>query len=553
MNKALLKFIALFNPLLRRFGIHTGQMHAILLAKLTVDDRSSTNMMGQKRTYNPILKILLMLGFGFFMIFFLIIAEQPLLAHTIFFIVFMVMMISTLIADFTNVIIDVRDNYTILPRPVNDSTFTVARILHIFLHLVKLVLPLVLPAMIYLLVKEDILVFLAFIIEILSAVLISVFLVNALYLAILRFMKPERFRDVIAYFQIGFIIIIFIGYYVMPRLADQKMLDHIDLLNHWLSYWLPPVWMAGLHELAKGSFTLWNGIFALLTILVPIFSLFLIVKYMAPGFNMKIAQMGSASSDIMDPSDPDQRNKLILADWLAKNLTFSRLEHAGFQITWRLSARIREFKVSSYPSFAFIPLYFFYLIFVNNKDQSLAERWQHLPLGKSYLLLLYLLVFISFTVLQQITRANKYQASWVFYTIPNSKPGRLLAGMFKAVMFKFFLPLALLISVFVFWVWGWRIFPDVILAISNDIFISLIIASALTRKFPFSEPVKIDRQMGRIFDIMLVALLPLGIGFVHQFISQWPLVVYIFIFISLLSNWLLFREYASLEWKQIKN
>ena len=39
MNNLLLKFVLLFNPIWRKFGVDTYQMEAILSAKLMMDDR----------------------------------------------------------------------------------------------------------------------------------------------------------------------------------------------------------------------------------------------------------------------------------------------------------------------------------------------------------------------------------------------------------------------------------------------------------------------------------------------------------------------------------
>jgi len=60
----------------------------------------------------------------------------------------------TLIADFTAVLIDVRDNFIIIPKPINDKTFVLSRLLHIFIHLCKSVIPMCLPALIMLAVQN---------------------------------------------------------------------------------------------------------------------------------------------------------------------------------------------------------------------------------------------------------------------------------------------------------------------------------------------------------------------------------------------------------------
>ena len=63
------------------------------------------------------------------------------------------MLSATLISDFTSVLIDIRDNAIILPKPVNDSTVIVARLLHIFIHICKIVVPMSLPGLVMMIVE----------------------------------------------------------------------------------------------------------------------------------------------------------------------------------------------------------------------------------------------------------------------------------------------------------------------------------------------------------------------------------------------------------------
>ena len=74
---------------------------------------------------------------------------------TIYFTLYIFMLASTLITDFTSVLIDVRDNYIILPKPVSDRTVVVARLLHISIHISKLVLPMALPGIIFVWIKYN--------------------------------------------------------------------------------------------------------------------------------------------------------------------------------------------------------------------------------------------------------------------------------------------------------------------------------------------------------------------------------------------------------------
>jgi len=118
---------------------------------------------------------------------------------TIFFSMFIFMLAATLITDFTSVLIDTRDNLIILPKPVSDATFVTSRLMHIAIHINKLLLPLALPALIALIVLYGPATIVPFILMTFFATLLSIFLVNAVYLLILQLVKPsklaERFYD----------------------------------------------------------------------------------------------------------------------------------------------------------------------------------------------------------------------------------------------------------------------------------------------------------------------------------------------------------------------
>ncbi len=64
--------------------------------------------------------------------------------------VYLLTMCITLITDFSYVLIDPRDNYILLPRPVSDRTLVVSRLLHISLHISKIAVPMSLSAFIFL-------------------------------------------------------------------------------------------------------------------------------------------------------------------------------------------------------------------------------------------------------------------------------------------------------------------------------------------------------------------------------------------------------------------
>ena len=253
---------------------------------------------------------------------------------TLFFSMFIFMLAATLISDFTSVLIDVRDNYTILPKPVNDKTVVMSRLLHILVHISKIVLPMVLPGVIYLCISYDISAgFILFILS-LFVVLFTLFLINAVYIFILRITTPQKFQNVISYFQIVFAIVIFSSYQVIPRMLGSMGNINLDYSQHPALLFAPPFWFAvawqTLYTLSG------NGIAVVLTtgsFLVPVVCIIIVVKYFAPSFNKKLAMVsGSDAGNNTVSTERTKQYRITYSQQLASLVTKRGAERTGFYL-----------------------------------------------------------------------------------------------------------------------------------------------------------------------------------------------------------------------------
>jgi len=155
MDKIFLRFVTFLDPVLEKAGVDTYQLYQILKVRLLMDNRRPSAMFAARRNAtnntnvrNPWLTSIFTVVLGFLMSLLLFLGTGPYVAQTFYFLVFMVMMSLTLISDFTTVLIDVRDQFILLPRPVNDRTIAVSRILHISIYVLRLALLQGLPGMV---------------------------------------------------------------------------------------------------------------------------------------------------------------------------------------------------------------------------------------------------------------------------------------------------------------------------------------------------------------------------------------------------------------------
>jgi hypothetical protein len=128
-------------------GVNTSQLNSILLTKLIIDDRRPNTLHQTGRRKSKPVKgatlgtMLLSAVMGAFFLICFSIGKDYTTHLTVYFSMYIFLLASSLISDFTSVLIDVRDNYIILPKPVTDRTVLVGRLLHIIINLSNIVLP----------------------------------------------------------------------------------------------------------------------------------------------------------------------------------------------------------------------------------------------------------------------------------------------------------------------------------------------------------------------------------------------------------------------------
>lgn len=558
MNKLLLKIVGLFNPLWRAMGIDRGQLLAILEARLIMDGRR-VSVFGQNRsTTEPKRQDLLGMAVFFFIGLFMLILfdafRLPITALTIYFTVWMFMLAMTLISDFTEVLIDVRDNLIILPRPVSDRTVAIARLVHIGIYLFKITLAYVIPAFIFTTIAWWPLGGLVFVLQVFLSEIIVIFFVNLTYLFILRITSPKRFREIISWFQIAFSAIVLSSYYLLPRILDFESLREADILDLPISYFLPSTWVAALWPiLGEGKFS--GNILALgaLAFVTPMVAIFLISEVLAKHFNRKMMALAEGGSGGQEQEKKPATRQLIKESWstrLAGWMTRSPAERAAFEWAWAMTSRSRDYKLKSYPSIAFaIVLFFYYSL---QGSGSLQERWEAMAVGKWHVLLIYLCWIMLNTMVYNSVYTNKHKASWILHASPLKHPGPLFSGTLLAILAAYYTPLMIVIGTAMLFIWGLDIIPDLLLGYVNSIF--LILLSQIIsgkRLLPFSNDWA-NQNKGSNAVIAIISILITGImGFLHYLVVGKMWITLPMAGLISIGIWGLMRAYRQVKWSSI--
>ena len=590
MSKMLLWLVMLPSALWRALGADSAQLRAILQAKLIEDNRKPLAFGGskgverkkKKQTKNTSIKTMfLSFIMGLIYIFPMILTTvDVVMGLAAFYTLFMVFLTFTLVSDFSNVLINTKDKFILFSRPINDKTIMLSRLLYIAIYLFRMVLPMSILAWVMFGIMHGWLAAIWFPIPLILVLFVVLFLVCGMYLFIMRISKPGKFKDVLGYFQIGFSIALFGSWMLSSRMMDPDKIQAIDLAMFDWARWTPPYWIAATYTwVAPATKSLpYTKLLGLLAVAFPLVSLWATIKWLAPSFIKKLAEIDTnvASSDKLNKRKIAKQKNNKLMYWLLGVFNKGEVSKAGFLITWLQTARSRSFKMKVYPAFAYVPVYFVYILMSSSK--SLSEVWTTLPDRGGYIILLYMSFFVILSALGYITMSEQYKAAWVYYAAPLSRPGYVLAGAFKAMWVKFFLPFMIFIAAFVVYVWGASKILDVVLATVNITLFTVSMMIMSNRQLPFSRKEQIKesggksvmRMLGVFFIIGVLASLHGGVsgiasigelllkagldGFISLSFFVWlsTILKIVFLILSSLLLRMVFKELKNTDWNNIK-
>ncbi len=561
-DKIFLWLFMLGSPLYRKINVNISHLKAILTVKLTIDNRRPSTLYQmrskqEKKELNNstlstmlsslVIGALLLISFG--------IGADLTTRLTFFFSMFVFLLAATLISDFTSVLIDVKDNFIILPKPVNDPTFVLYRLLHIAIHISKLLLPMLSPAIVFFLFKGQIIVVVPFIFMSFMATLLVIFLVNAVYILILKITTPGKFQTIISYIQIGFAILIYAAYQLIPRLIDESVTKNLQISQVKYIRLFPPFWFAETCEsFTTFSFGNMQFISLILSIVFPLLCMIVAVKCLAPSFTQKLSMINSSVAEIKNTdveTGKSHKVKSLWIEYLTRKFTTRGGESTGFLFTWKMMGRSRDFKIKVYPFFGYV-FVIFILFILNNKSAVFSDIKEMSAKGRTFfIMLIYFSSLISISALGQIPFSEKFRASWIFHVTPLRMPGPLMTGALKSVIVCFVLPFFLVFALIGTPIIGLKVIPHLLLGCINAVAICSLLAYFNLRKLPFSNPPTAPGSGLTFTKTMLALILPFLFGYIHwSFFERLPALI-IFSLIAIVIIRVSFSLIGKTQWIKI--
>lgn len=446
-------------PVYRRFGIDYKQMRTILKMKMTMDSRREPPLQGygsnandSRKEKNHFFSSLWVYALISIFLLFLFVYDNWVFQYTTYFSYVFVMLFSTMLANFSNILLDVKDSELIGSKPVSQKTMGAAKATHVAIYLVSFTGAVGLAVMAATFYFNGVIAGLLLILLTFLASMWSLGLTIVMYATVLKHFDGERLKNIIAYSQIGLSIFMVMGYYLMGQIFEvidpETFLIEMNLsLGHALIF---PMWFVAPFGLVQEGF---RTVYVVYTVFLILGTAAIAVLYHYN--NDKI----DSNLQKMNKSKAQPSNRSMLERTAAKTLSWDSLERAYFHFTWQLTKNEREFKTRLYPSIASAMVFPVVMFFSSIRgDQPITEQ--------NTMTFLYLPYFtmLAIPMIAVATQFSvNYKGRWQFELSPRHAKGPFFRAVTKVMLVKIMLPMYSLISVLILILTG----PTYILQLVN--------------------------------------------------------------------------------------
>lgn len=470
---------------------------------------------------------------------FIIMGDHYIFQMSLVFGIYLFMIMSTLISDFSSVLLDLRDKNVLLSKPVDAKTVSMAKTVHVFIYMSFISVAFAGIPILVSLVRHGVLFALIFVCEIILADLFIVAVTALIYLLVLKVFDGEKLKDIINYVQIALAIVIAVGYQLIGRLFQFTELSAVFVPKWWQCF-VVPVWFGAPFETLLNAST--NGyyhLFTLLVLLVPLLSILLYLRLM-PVFERNLEKLSNYSGGRREKSRR-------LPEIIARLICFGREERTFYRFSMDMMRNEREFKLQVYPSLG-LSIVFPFLFIMN----EVASGSSSLPLSPNYCLHLYFGAIFLPSVIQMMKCSANYRAAWIYKTAPVKDMGAIFKGTMKALLVRLFLPVFIVESIIFILLLGTGIILNLLGIFLNILLFSVLCFHIFEKKLPFSESFG-SAQKGAWAAIPTLFILGALAGAHYFFISAWfgAYGIYGVILLSAVSNLILWRKTFSADWKPL--
>lgn len=480
----ILKFLDKIKFIFKLAGIDYPLMRKILQIKFVMDERRTPTIMmngkNNNETKNSFRSGLLIYALMGIFIGIFILPPFPLFLKmniVIGMLIFMIM--TTMISDFSSVLLDIDDKNILLPRPVDAKTLGVAKLIHIVVYLFSITLAITAGALVIGFFRYGFLFFIVLFFEIIMICGFVILFTSLLYYVILTAFSGEKLKDIINYFQIALTISMSVMYQFIGRIFNFSDLN-ISVTPQWWHLLLPSAWFSAAFSIfIEHDYNRHYVVLSAVGIIVPIIAIMLYVTVVAPGFERNLQKLNSGSSKRRS------MEKASLRQIVSNIICNTPMEKAFFRFTLQMLDNERKLKLKIYPNMALSVIFpFIFMLNLFGGMESFSDVYAQISQGRYYLYL-YISVALLAAMFPLISLSQNYKGAWIYKALPVDNPAVVLKCAFKGFLYKYIVPIFLLLSLLFIGIFGLKIVPDLALIFLNMLILMLTIFRFSKKELPF--------------------------------------------------------------------
>ncbi|HLR03000.1 MAG TPA: hypothetical protein VK111_09705 [Virgibacillus sp.] len=541
-----LKILDVFRPLFRWLGVDYPVMRNILGMKLMMDQRRQPSILSgsnKKPKGNMFLKSLGVYAlYGLFLTPILFLGDNLMFQMSIIFGVTMFILMTSMVSDFSSVLLDVRDKTILHTKPISSKTISAAKVMHVAIYITMLTGAFIAVPALAILARKGVLFFLLFIVVLFLLVMLIIALTALIYIYILQFFSGEKLKDIINYMQIVLALGIIVGYQVLIRAFDFTGMDYTYDFSWW-HILIPPMWFGAPFEMVfHSNVSSELMLLASLVIIVPVLAISLYLRMM-PSFERNLQKL-------MEEAHKGKPKMRRLDHFWAKTVCFKKEERVFFHFASIMLSQEREFKLKVYPllgmAFVFPFIFMFNIMTAGGTFQDVRE-------GGSYFGIYFTGIMIAAAV-HAIGSSGNHKGSWIFEATPVRSYKTVYSATLKAILVKLYVPVFLVLSAIFIGIFSARIVPDLLI-----VFVSIVLCTVIAYKlfgskvYPFSQPFASMQEAGNSLVYFLFMFVVGAFAFMHFMVTFIPLSIALYVYFVMLSiitffTWRsVFKERSALE------
>lgn len=548
----LLKMLDKLQHIFEAYGINYAVMRKIIQVKLVMDERRvPTIMMGGKKveenknSYRSSLIVYFIMGafIGAFMFMPLPLFMKMNLVLGM--LIFMIM--TTMISDFSSVLLDIEDKNILLPKPVDAKTLNMAKIIHILYYLISISIAIAGGTLVFGGIKHGIGFSIIMLVELFLICGFVILFTSIFYYIILTFFSGEKLKDIINYFQIALTIFMTLVYQLMGRVFSFAEVNVKNVTHTW-DFFLPTAWFA-----APFSFILEKDgsrhiiLLSIMGILIPLLTILVYVKFVIPHFEQNLQKLNGNDKAIQS----NKMNKFSrkLSNFFCK----TPIEKIFFRFSYIMLGNERKLKLRIYPMVVFAFLFpFLFILNQFDRGQSISETFARISTGNYYLYLYYSIGFMS-SLFYMVSLSENYQGAWIYKVLPIDKPSEVIKGAFKAFLYKYVIWQWIITSIIFTVVFGVKIIPDEVLIWMHMLLLMLVNFTFSKKELPFYKDFQYAQNGNTTVRVFMSFAICGVFALLHFLFRMWGIVgFYSYMAIVMVIIIVLWDLSFSFTWEDIK-